>query len=171
MNAEGQALATNFKAYASRRMAQSLAEIEKCVAQLSEEQMQHRGGEHENSVVNLLVHLEGNIRQWVLHGVAEQPDVRRRDEEFALTIAVSGQEALARLAATTAEARAAIEGVSAERLLVVVDPQPNGIVRHATVLEAIAKVFGHLEHHAGQIILLTKQFTRRDLDLSIPRKR
>jgi uncharacterized damage-inducible protein DinB len=165
------AIAAKFVEYSSARMLKSAGEIAKCVQQLSEEQMQQRGGEHENSVVNLLLHLEGNIRQWMLHGVAEQSDVRERDAEFALDAAASGEEALARLQSVVAEARSAIEAVGPERLMQVIDPQPTGIYRHPTVLEAIYKCVGHLEHHTGQIILLTKQMVGRDLDLSMPRKR
>jgi hypothetical protein len=39
------------------------------------------------------------------------------------------------------------------------------------VLEAIYRVVSHLELHAGQVVLLTKQLLHTDLDLSIPRKR
>src|ERR1700733_13861366 len=59
--------------------------INRCIAKLSDEQMWHRGGDHENSVANLLLHLEGNLRQWFLHGIDGQPDVRNRDSEFALS--------------------------------------------------------------------------------------
>lgn len=146
-------------------------EIAKCCAQLSETQMRARGGEHENSVVNLLTHLEGNVRQWIIHGITDVPDVRDRDGEFALDVPVSGAEALAKLRNTVAEARSVVDGVSAERLLETIDPQPTGIARHQKVLEAIFRVASHLDHHTGQIILLTKQMTGRDLDLSIARKR
>jgi hypothetical protein len=53
--------------------------INRCIDQLSDEQMWHRGADHENSVANLLLHLEGNLRQWFLHGIDGQPDVRNRD--------------------------------------------------------------------------------------------
>jgi uncharacterized damage-inducible protein DinB len=152
-------------------MGKSLGEIERCIAQLSEEQMKARGGDHENSVVNLLLHLEGNIRQWILHGVGEQPDVRTRDAEFALDVQTTGANALAKLRAAIAEARMVIEAVTPERLLETIDPQPTSMHRHVAVLDAIARAFGHLEHHTGQIILLTKQMVGRDLDLSLPRKR
>lgn len=166
-----QAIAAKFVEYSSTRMAKSAGEIARCAEQLTEEQMRQRGGEHENSVINLLLHLEGNIRQWMLHGVAGLPDVRQRDEEFALDMALAGAEALARFQSAVAEARTAIEAVTVARLLEVIDPQPTGTYRNPTVLEAIYKCVGHLEHHTGQIILLTKQMARRDLDLSMPRKR
>ena len=153
------------------RMKQSQLNIAKCCDQLSEEQMWHRGGEHENSVANLLLHLQGNIRQWILHGVDGQPDVRERDEEFALTRSVDAGQARRAFDAAVDEAVAVIAALDPQRLLEVIDPQPTGPARHATILEAIFKVAGHLEMHTGQIILLTKQMVASDLDLSMPRKR
>jgi len=164
-------VADKFLEYAAKRLQQLEGQIHSCVAQLSEEQMWRRGGEHENSVANLLLHLEGNLRQWILHGIAGQPDVRERDAEFTLTPVAAKAEAWARFSATLEESRAVIAGLTLERLLEVIDPQPTGTWRHATILEAIFKVVGHVDHHAGQIIVLTKQMVARDLDLSLPRKR
>jgi len=166
-----QTVAENFLTFAARRLHQSQSEIARCVDQLSEEQMWHRGGDHENSVANLLLHLEGNMRQWILHGIDGRPDVRRRDDEFTLAPSTTSAEARDAFDATLDEAAGVITALAPDRLLTVIDPQPNGTWRHATILEAIFKVVGHVEHHAGQIILLTKQFVRRDLDLSMPRKR
>jgi len=164
-------VSTNFLSMSAWKMANSVETIRTCVARLSEQQLHHRGGEHENSVVNLLLHLEGNIRQWVHHGIGGHPDVRTRDAEFALNAAATGAEALERLQTTVAEAQAIVIAVPATRLLEIIDPQPTGTWRHTTVLEAIYKVVSHLDHHTGQIILLTKQLAGADLDLSMPRKR
>jgi uncharacterized damage-inducible protein DinB len=166
-----QPIAANFLAFAARRLQQSDRDITRCCAQLSEQQLWHRGGDYENSIANLLLHLEGNMRQWILHGVAEQPDMRQRDEEFALSPSISGAEAREQLSATIAASCVAIEQVTAERLLEVTDPQPTGMQRHPTVLEAIFQVVGHVQLHTGQIIVLTKQLLARDLDLTMPRKR
>jgi len=164
-------VAENFLAYAAKRMKLSQGQVAGCVARLSDEQMWRRGGDHENSVANLLLHLEGNIRQWVLHGIDGQPDVRERDQEFALERRMDAAEARRRFDAVVDEAATVIEGLDPERLLEVIDPQPTGGQRNATILEAIFKVVGHLEMHTGQIILLTKQMAAMDLDLSLPRKR
>ena len=166
-----QIVAENFLAYAAKRMEQCQGTIGQCVGQLTESQMWSRGGDHENSVANLLLHLEGNIRQWILHGIDNQPDVRRRDDEFALAATTSSAEALAAFNATVDEAAAVIAALPEDRLLVVIDPQPTGTWRNATILEAIFKIVSHLDHHTGQIILLTKQHVHHDLDLSMPRKR
>jgi uncharacterized damage-inducible protein DinB len=166
-----QTIAENFLSYAVNRIRHAEREMERCCAQLSEEQLWHRGGEHENSIANLLLHLEGNMRQWILHGIADEPDVRQRDAEFTLTPTVAGAEALRRLSATMDASCEVIAQVTPERLLEVIDPQPTGTIRHPTVLEAIFQVAGHVQLHAAQIVLLTKQMAGRDLDLSMPRKR
>jgi uncharacterized damage-inducible protein DinB len=164
-------IAANFLDYSSKRLHLSQQQIARCCDQLTEEQMQHRGGDHENSIVNLLLHLEGNIRQWILHGIADQPDVRQRDAEFTLAPTATAADARARFDATLDEAAGIIAALDPTRLTAIIDPQPTGICRNPTVLEAIYRIVGHLEHHTGQIILLTKQMTATDLDLSLPRKR
>ena len=60
-------VADKFLEYGAKRLQQLEAQIQSCIAQLSEEQMWRRGGDYENSVANLLLHLEGNLRQWILH--------------------------------------------------------------------------------------------------------
>jgi uncharacterized damage-inducible protein DinB len=164
-------VAESFLSYAARRMKMSQAEIARCVDRLSEEQIWQRAGDYENSIANLLLHLAGNIRQWVLHGIDDQPDVRERDGEFALERSMSAVDARRRFDSTVDEAVGVIAGLEQGRLVEVIDPQPTGGQRHLTILEAIFKVVGHLEMHTGQIILLTKQMVASDLDLSLPRKR
>jgi uncharacterized damage-inducible protein DinB len=165
------AVADNFLAYASNRMHLSQTEIARCLDKLTADQMNHRGGDYENSITNLLLHLEGNMRQWILHGIDDQPNIRQRDNEFALALSIPPTEARANFNATLNESARVIAAVDPERLLVVIDPQPDGTWRHLTILEAIFKVVSHLEMHTGQIILLTKQLTASDRDLSMPRKR
>jgi hypothetical protein len=166
-----QTVAENFLSFAVTRLKLTQGEIAKCIAQLSEDQMWHRGGDYENSVANLLLHLEGNMRQWILHGVAGLPDVRRRDDEFALTPTTSAAEAHASFNATLDEVCHVLASLPPGNLLTVIDPQPNGTWRNLTILEAVFQVVGHVQLHAGQIIVLTKQLVQRDLDLSLPRKR
>jgi uncharacterized damage-inducible protein DinB len=168
---QNDAVSAKFLEFAGRRLEMSERDILRCVEMLTEEQMWRRGGEHENSVANLLLHLAGNVRQWILHGIDGQPDVRERDEEFSLEPTVTAAEARALFVETLAESRRVIAGVSAERLLEVIDPQPTGTWRHLTVLEAIFQVVGHVQLHAGQIMVLTKQMAAKDLDLTMPRKR
>jgi len=164
-------IAANFLSFSVNHMKGQQSKIASCCDKLSEAQLQHRAGDYENSIVNLLLHLEGNIRQWILHGIDNQPDIRQRDDEFALTLSTPSAEAHTSFNATLDEAAQVIATLNPSRLLDITDPQPNGTWRHATILEAIYKVVSHLEMHTGQIILLTKQLLATDLDLTMPRKR
>jgi uncharacterized damage-inducible protein DinB len=166
-----QSIPTDFLTYSAGKMQSLHGNIATCLGKLTEEQIWRRGGEHENSVGNLLLHLEGNIRQWILHGIDNQPDVRRRDDEFTLAPSMHSSAAFAALTATINESRQVIANLPPARLTEIIDPQPTGTWRHTTILVAIYKVVSHIDHHVGQIILLTKQLHGADLDLSMPRKR
>lgn len=166
-----QSIAAEFLAFSALKMDDLHHDITACLGKLNEEQIWRRGGPHENSIGNLLLHLEGNIRQWIMHGIANQPDVRRRDDEFTLAPSVDSKTAFASFTATLNEARQVIATLPAARLTEIIDPQPTGTWRHTPILDAIYKVVSHLEYHTGQIVLLTKQLHGADLDLSMPRKR
>ena len=139
----------------------------KCVKKLSDEQVWRRQGAHENAVGNLILHLCGNARQWIMHGVGGAKDVRVRDAEFSAADGMSAVELMEKFAATVAEANGIIASVPAERLVERITPQG----RDVSVLDAIYQVVGHVQQHVGQIILLTKQMTAKDLDLTMPRPR
>jgi uncharacterized damage-inducible protein DinB len=126
-----------------------------CLSRLSDEQIWQRGGEHENAAGNLVLHLCGNVRQWIVSGVGGEPDMRRRDAEFAARDGVSRQELVERLETTIADAVRVIEALPAARL-----PEPLVIQGFSvTVLEAIYHVVEHFSMHAGQIMLLTKSLS------------
>ena len=134
---------------------------------LTEEEIWRRHGAHENAVGNLVLHLCGNARQWIMHGVGGAPDVRVRDKEFSADGGISGAELIALFESTMNEAKNIIAAVPAERMVERVHPQG----RDVSVLEAIYQVVGHVQQHVGQIILLTKQMLGTDLDLTMPRPR
>src|SRR5262245_20211605 len=81
-----------------------LPKIEKSIGALREEDVWWRSSETENSAGNLLLHLAGNARQWIISGMGGAADVRERPKEFAARGGLSKDEALERLRATVAEA-------------------------------------------------------------------
>ena len=166
-----ESLAQNFQAFAVRRMQMSQRDIARCVELLSPEQLLFRHGPYENSITNLLLHLEGNLQQWILYGVDQQPNIRQRDEEFSLDPAVGGAAAKQKLDKTVDEVCSIIMRLTPEQLLTRIDPLQADPWRNVTILEAIFQIVGHFQLHTGQILMLTKQLLARDLDLSIPRKR
>jgi uncharacterized damage-inducible protein DinB len=149
-----------FVAEARRHLlADFLPKIERCLERLTDEQVWWRAGEQSNSVGNLLLHLEGNVRQWLVAGVGGAPDRRRRDREFAEREQVPADKLLSDLRATLAEADAALAGLDPSALL-----ERRHIQGHdVTVLAAVFHVVEHFSMHAGQIILLTKLHTGHDL--------
>ena len=150
-----------------RMLGQMTGYLTACVKRLSEEQIWQRHGAHENAVGNLVLHLCGNARQWIMHGVGGAPDVRMRDKEFSADGGVSGAELIALFESTMNEAKNIIAAVPAETMVERVHPQG----RDVSVLEAIYHVVVHVHQHVGQIIVLTKKMVGKDLDLTIPRPR
>jgi uncharacterized damage-inducible protein DinB len=138
-----------------------------CVKRLTEEQIWQRQGAYENAVGNLVLHLCGSVRQWIMHGVGGAEDVRVREAEFSTDGGMTGAALIALFDATMTEANAVIAAVPAERMVERIAPQ----ARDVSVMEAIYQVVGHVQQHVGQIVLLTKQMTRADLDLTMPRPR
>ncbi|MDP9038871.1 MAG: DUF1572 domain-containing protein [Acidobacteriota bacterium] len=148
-------------------LAGAVRTLTRCLERLTEEQVWSRGGAHENAVGNLLLHLSGNMRQWLIHGVGGRPDVRTRDAEFAATGGYTRAELLALFQSTVDEASPILRTVSAPHLFEIINPQHGPV----TVLYAIYHVVTHVHTHTGQVVLLTKQMAGTDLDLTIPRPR
>ncbi|GGA57554.1 hypothetical protein GCM10011507_06160 [Edaphobacter acidisoli] len=161
------AIAQTYLEVSGRRLDVMADYVKTCVGKLTDAQVWERHGAHENSVGNLLLHLSGNARQWVISGVGGVVDTRTREKEFSADGGLSRDELLRIFTETMGEVRGVITAVPAERLTEVIHPQG----RTVTVLEAIFVVVTHVHQHTGQIILLTKQMTGQDLDLTIPRPR
>ena len=150
-----------FLDFSARKLQESASQIRTCLGKLNEEQVWSRGGEEENAIGNLVLHLCGNVRQWIVSGVGGAPDIRDRDAEFAAcggsSIAALGE----RLRGVVAEAAAALAAVTPERLAERVVIQKYDL----PVLEAIYHVVEHFSLHTGQIIFATKMLTGSDLGL------
>jgi len=144
----------------SARKLQELAErIETCLGKLAPEQIWARGGENENAIGNLVLHLCGNVRQWILCAVGGQPDARDRDSEFAARGGVSIPELSGRLRETVDQAAAVIVALPPERMAESLLIQGDRV----SVLEAIYHVVEHFSMHTGQILFATKMLTGHDL--------
>src|SRR5436309_14530301 len=109
-------IARDFLEYSAKVLEQMAGRIETCVTSLTEDQVWARGSENENAVGNLVLHLCGNVRQWIVAGVGGAPDARERDAEFEARGGASPAELSSRLRATVAEAVAVIQAAGGERL-------------------------------------------------------
>lgn len=153
------ALTPLFLDFSKKKLALCLERIRVCAGQLTPEQIWMRQHETENAVGNLILHLAGNVRQWIIAGLGGQPDVRVRDREFAARGSISPEELIERLEAAVAEAIAVIESMTPEMLAETVVIQKHTVSK----LEAVYHVVEHFAGHTGQIIFVTKLFTGADL--------
>lgn len=150
-----------FLEFSSTKLIELRDRIEDCLGRLTQEQIWARTTDQENSIGNLVLHLSGNVRQWILGGVGGQPDERDRDSEFAARGGLTAVELGARLKAVTSEAAEVIRGLPAERLR---ESKTIQKVYQTTLMEAIYHVVEHFAGHTGQIIFATKLLTSRDLE-------
>jgi uncharacterized damage-inducible protein DinB len=111
-----------------------------------------RPNEQSNSVGNLLMHLAGNIRQWVVGGVGGAPDHRDRAGEFAVRGGATAAELLGVLEQALDEVDAVIAALTPENLA----SRRTIQGREVSVLEAVYHVVEHFALHSGQIILVSK---------------
>src|ERR1043165_976568 len=137
-----------------------LPKIERCVTLLADEQIWWRANSASNSIGNLLLHLSGNVRQWIVVGLGGAVDERDRDTEFAQRDVIPRAVLLTRLRDTLHDADETLTNVDEGQLLDRFRIQ--GI--EVTALAAIMHVVEHFSMHTGQIILLAKMFAEVDLE-------
>jgi uncharacterized damage-inducible protein DinB len=156
MNELGRAFIASSRAYFAEDY---LPKIDRCLELLTDEQVWWRANPQSNSIGNLLLHLSGNVRQWIVCSLGGAPDARDRDSEFAQRLIIPRDELLARLKQTLIEADTTLAKFDPDKL------HERHVIQglDVTALEAIFHVVEHFSMHAGQIILLTKQLTAHDL--------
>lgn len=148
-----------FVVYSAEKLVQLSARIQDCLGKLTPEQIWSRNSQNENAVGNLVLHLCGNLNQWIGSGVAGKPDTRLRDQEFAARGDIDATELAQRLSAVVEDAAHTIRGLGAQALMRQTTVQKYNI----TVLEAVYHVVEHFSQHTGQIVFVTKLLTGRDL--------
>jgi uncharacterized damage-inducible protein DinB len=136
-----------------------LPRIVECLGQLSDEEIWWRPNEASNSVGNLLMHLCGNMRQWIISGLGGAADVRERDKEFSERGPIARRELREELQQTIRQVGAVLARI-----------KPADLTRRyriqqfdVTGYEAAAQVTEHVAYHLGQIIYVTKLKRAKDL--------
>ena len=150
---------TIFLEFSGRKLRQLSQRIGVCLCKLDGDRVWARNSANENAIGNIVLHLCGNLRQWIGHGVAGRPDVRDRDSEFNALGGVSVADLQSRLDAVVDDAATAIEQLAPGDLATVIRVQQYDIPK----LEAIYHVVEHFAEHTGQIIFATKLLTGEDL--------
>jgi hypothetical protein len=148
-----------FLDHAAKKLGTLTERIVTCIEKLTPDQIWMRGTENQNAAGNLVLHLNGNIRQWILSGVGNEPDHRVRDAEFAARGGIPPAELSASLQQTVHDAIQVIRSLPHARLTERITVQGFDV----SVLEAIYHVTEHFSGHTSQIIFITKMVTGEDL--------
>ncbi len=133
--------------------------IKSCLKELNEKDIWLRPNEHVNSIGNIILHLCGNIRQYVISSIGGKADIRERDLEFSTKDGFTSSELEVKLLSTVEEAKstivsASLENLARQRIVQKTSYTGIGIIIHITE---------HYSYHTGQIILLTKLFKNIDM--------
>ncbi|HMX39704.1 MAG TPA: DinB family protein [Saprospiraceae bacterium] len=148
-----------FKAQCVAHFSANTPRLLQCLHELEESEIWLRPNAASNSVGNLVLHLCGNITQYVLSSLGGQPDCRDRDAEFAASSGWTAAQLQRKITETTAAAARVMTAASEEELQRVRSVQGFqmsgiGIVVHVTE---------HYSYHTGQIAFWTKLLKNKDL--------
>jgi uncharacterized damage-inducible protein DinB len=159
VSAFGRALLAETK---RRLISESQERIHRCLAQLTEEEIWHRPNAETVSVGNLVLHLCGNVRQYILHALDGEPDGRTRDvrqREFDEPGPIPAAELLCQLDDMMAEVDAALDRIDPASLLEIRRVQ----VFDESKLSILVHVVEHFSYHVGQITYYVKSTKAVDL--------
>jgi hypothetical protein len=138
---------------------QSWPRLRTCAESLTDEQIWWRPNPSSNSIGNLMLHLNGNVTQWIIGSFTHADDHRDRPAEFSRTEGIARDELVQTLAATMERVSGVLDHVTEADLLASFDVQGY----HTTGLGAIYHVVEHFALHYGQIAYITKMLSDRDL--------
>jgi len=136
-----------------------LARIRTCLNKLTDAQIWWRPNESSNSIGNLILHLDGNVRQWILSGLGGQKDARKRQLEFDERDNIPKEQLWQLLNETMEELVPIIDKVKPEILLNKIPVQTF----EESGLTILVHVTEHFSYHTGQIAWITKMLTSEDL--------
>lgn len=141
------------------RMDKSTLMIQKSLTEISEEEVWLKPNESLNSIANLILHLCGNITQYIISSLGETEDIRERDLEFSTSKGLNKSELLTKLEAIVDNAKHVIYDSDLEQLLKIRIVQGFSFSGVGVILHVVE----HYSYHTGQIAFWVKQLKNKDL--------
>jgi uncharacterized damage-inducible protein DinB len=162
MTAHNEEVATLFLEFSRRKLLEQYwPRLRACVESLTESQVWWRPNAACNSVGNLVLHLNGNVRQWLVASFNRLEDERDRPAEFSAQSGMTAKALLDRLGATMQEASAVLARLTENDLLARYEIQGYDV----SGLDAVYQVVEHFGLHYGQVLYITKSLSGADLGL------
>ena len=160
MTTPGSNLHTSFLEFSRKKLLEQYwPRLRGCVALLSDEQVWWRPNEASNSIGNLMLHLNGNVRQWLVASFKRLEDTRDRPAEFRERQMMPASALLEKLGATLDEASEVLASLTEADLLRTLYIQGYTV----NGLQAVYQVVEHFGIHYGQIVYITKLLRGEDL--------
>ncbi|GJM29598.1 MAG: hypothetical protein DHS20C17_22330 [Cyclobacteriaceae bacterium] len=142
-----------------RLLEESIPRLHKCLDRLTESDIWFRPNQNTVSIGNLVLHLCGNVRQWLISGMGGAPDHRKRQLEFDEEGPIASVELHKMLDQLAAEIQAILERLSSEDLVSEYDVQGHRV----SGVSILVHVVEHFSYHVGQVTILVK--SRKDVDM------
>jgi hypothetical protein len=142
-----------------RLLEQYWPRLRSAVESLNDEQVWWRPNEASNSVGNLMLHLNGNVRQWLVSSFRGSKDDRNRPAEFSQRLLIPTSALVATLGTTLSEASDVLASLTEADLLMTLQIQGYTV----SGLQAVYQVVEHFALHYGQILYVTKLLRGEDL--------
>jgi len=145
-------LATALGTEAASELTSALARIKHCLDQLTDDQVWWRSHSSLNSIGNLILHLCGNLRQWIVAGLGSAKDVRDRPAEFAERCPISNADLQLKLDTLVSEAKEVLGKLTARQLLDARRIQGFDVTGLAAIFDSVP----HFRGHTQEVIHLTR---------------
>lgn len=159
MSTTGSELSKEIKKNTIYRMDESLRMVEKSLGELKEEEVWHRPNEASNSIGNIMVHLCGNITQYILAGLGENKDTRQRDAEFTISGGINKEQLMADLINLIEQVKEVVNGLTDEQLIKYYKVQGFSLSGVGILMHVVE----HFSYHTGQIAFWVKYLKAKDL--------
>ena len=147
------------KDYSITFLNKNVTRIKKCLDLLDKEEIWADHNENLVSIGNLLLHLQGNVTQYVISTLGRKEFNRQRDKEFSAKKDMSGDELHSMISETVKDACDTIRGLTDEDLT----EQYKVQVYEYTGVGILIHVVEHFSYHVGQIVFAVKSIKNRDL--------
>ena len=141
------------------RMDENTRMIKQSFYEISEEQLWQKPNTSLNSIANLLMHLSGNITQYIISSLGEKEDIRERDLEFSAVGGLTKSEVLKKLEDTVDTAKRVIFDATPDQLIKIRSVQGFSFSGVGIIMHAVE----HYSYHTGQIAFWVKQLKEKDL--------
>ena len=135
-----------------RMILEGLDRIERCLEKIEDDEIWRKPNKNSNSIGNLILHLSGNVRQYVISGIGDETDTRERDREFEIESRIERKALLAKIKKTVMEANSVVLGLSQSDLT----EKRSAQGYENTILSILIHVIEHFSYHVGQISYYTK---------------